>query len=202
VITFSAAEELRAWAASPCVAVFGSYRAREGSDEYLQAAELGARLAARGYTICSGGYEGTMEAVLRGAASQGGKCVGILTRYFDFTGLRANQWVQACVVMQGLIDRIEAFNAVADAFVVLPGSTGTLAELTVTLEVINKSTSPPRPLVCLGDYWRPVIEVVGKEPRPFHPDQFVASLVHLASGVDEVVRYLDGSIGGEKGSTR
>jgi len=181
------------------VAVFGSYRVREWSDEYLQAAELGARLAASGYAICSGGYEGTMEAVLRGAASRGGKCVGILTRYFDFTGLSANPWVQACLVMQGLIDRIEAFNAAADAFVVLPGSTGTLAELAVTLEVINKSTAPPKPLVCLGGYWRPVIEVVGNESRPFLPDQLVASLVHLASDIDEVVRYLDRAIAGAEG---
>jgi hypothetical protein len=72
--------------------------------------------------------------------------------------------------------------------------------LAVTLEVINKSTSPPKPLVCLGGHWRPVIEVVGNEPRPFLPDQLVASLMHLASDIDEVVRYLDGSIRGEEGS--
>src|SRR6266849_930818 len=54
------------------VTIFGGAKCREGDHEYTQAIEVGALLAESGFTICTGGYAGVMEAASRGAHERGG----------------------------------------------------------------------------------------------------------------------------------
>ena len=49
------------------VSVFGGSQPQEGSAAYAEAQDLGRLLAQRGYTVLTGGYMGTMEAVSMGA---------------------------------------------------------------------------------------------------------------------------------------
>ena len=44
------------------VTIFGGSKCREDSVEYKEARELGRLLAEAGFTICTGGYLGVMEA--------------------------------------------------------------------------------------------------------------------------------------------
>ncbi len=44
------------------VTIFGGSRCKQDSPEYKQAVEVGRELASAGYTICTGGYLGVMEA--------------------------------------------------------------------------------------------------------------------------------------------
>ncbi len=46
------------------------------------------------------------------------------------------------------------------AYVILPGSTGTLLELAMCWELMNKKFIPQRPMICLCQYWKPVVEAV------------------------------------------
>jgi len=195
MIELQSSVELKKWAASPVVVVFGSYCAAVESQEYGAAEELGSRLAQNGYVVCSGGYEGIMEAVLKGASYGGGKSIGVLTQYFEFINLQPNRWVQACVVARGLIDRIQLFWELGDAYIVLPGSTGTLAELAVSLEMINKSVTASKLLLCMGAYWKPVVDVIATQVRPFHPGETVESLVQFAETPAELVTLLSEKIG-------
>jgi uncharacterized protein (TIGR00725 family) len=55
------------------VTVFGSSRPRDGDADYEEARLLGRALAESGYSVCSGGYGGVMEAVSRGAKERGGE---------------------------------------------------------------------------------------------------------------------------------
>ncbi len=64
------------------VTIFGGSKCTENSLEYLQAKELGARLAEAGFTICTGGYLGVMEAASRGAREKGGRVFGIVMNQF------------------------------------------------------------------------------------------------------------------------
>ena len=64
------------------VTIFGGSKCREDSPEYLEAKELGARLAEAGFTICTGGYLGIMEAASRGAREKGGRVLGIVMNQF------------------------------------------------------------------------------------------------------------------------
>src|ERR1700683_2635396 len=49
------------------ITVFGSSYPRESDNEYATARQLGAELAKKGFSLCTGGYGGVMEAVSRGA---------------------------------------------------------------------------------------------------------------------------------------
>ena len=64
------------------VTIFGGSRCGENSPEYQQAKELGGRLAEAGFTICTGGYLGVMEAASRGAREKGGRVFGIVMNQF------------------------------------------------------------------------------------------------------------------------
>jgi len=45
-------------------------------------------------------------------------------------------------------------------FVACKGGTGTLVELAVVWEMLNKSVIPAKPFVVLGDFWVPILERV------------------------------------------
>jgi len=51
----------------PIVTIFGGSKCTEVSPEYGKALDLGGKLAEAGFTICTGGYLGIMEAASRGA---------------------------------------------------------------------------------------------------------------------------------------
>src|SRR6185436_3399538 len=44
------------------ITIFGGSKCREGDPEYSQALQVGEMLADAGFTICTGGYSGVMEA--------------------------------------------------------------------------------------------------------------------------------------------
>jgi uncharacterized protein (TIGR00725 family) len=48
------------------ITVYGSSRPKFGEEEYQTAYELGKLLANSGFTVCNGGYGGTMEASAQG----------------------------------------------------------------------------------------------------------------------------------------
>jgi len=64
------------------VTVFGSSRPRETDADYEEARVLGRALAKHGFSVCSGGYGGVMEAVSRGAKEVGGKTYGVTADFF------------------------------------------------------------------------------------------------------------------------
>src|ERR1044072_2622591 len=59
------------------VTIFGGSKCRESDPEYAQAREVGATLAEAGFTICTGGYLGVMEAGPRGGPAKGGRVLGV-----------------------------------------------------------------------------------------------------------------------------
>jgi uncharacterized protein (TIGR00730 family) len=140
------------------VSVFGSSRPRENDSEYVQARELGRALAQRGFAICTGAYGGTMEAVSRGAKEAGGKTYGVTAEFF--AAAKANQWVDVEVRVKTWQERLFEIIRLGDGFVACKGGTGTLAELAVAWEMMNKSVISPKPFVTLGEFWAPILNFV------------------------------------------
>jgi len=122
------------------VTIFGGSRFREGDKEYELACELGGKLAKAGYTVCNGGYGGVMEASARGAKEAGGKTVGVTTGEF---GGPANLWIHEEIRMKKWVKRLFKLIELGDAYVVLDGGTGTLVELFVVWEMLNKKLIHP-----------------------------------------------------------
>lgn len=126
--------------------------------------ELGRLIAEHGWTLCNGGYGGTMEAAARGAISAGGSTIGVTCS--GFGPLRPNRYIRRRIKTRTLFDRLKTLIRTGKAYVVLPGGTGTLVELALVLEHVNKHMfGSTRPLILLGDYWHSVVEASTRE-RP------------------------------------
>ena len=64
------------------ITIFGGSKCGHDTIEYREALELGRKLAEAGFTICTGGYLGVMEAASRGAREAGGRVMGIVMNQF------------------------------------------------------------------------------------------------------------------------
>jgi uncharacterized protein (TIGR00725 family) len=139
------------------ISVFGSSRCTEESGLYRLAHQLGESLALAGFAVASGGYGGVMEAVSRGAAEGGGRVIAVVASAIP---AKPNRWVQQEIVVEIWEDRLHKLIALGEGYVACRGGTGTLVELAVAWEMMNKGLLPRRPLVALGEFWRPVVELV------------------------------------------
>jgi uncharacterized protein (TIGR00725 family) len=171
------------------VTVFGSSRPKEAESDYGDARELGRVLARNGFAVCSGGYAGVMEAVSRGAKEAGGKTYGVTA---DFFPAKINPWIDVEIRMKTWQERLFELIRLADGFVACKGGTGTLVELAVVWEMLNKSVIRGKPFAVLGDFWLPIIERV-REVELGHPapwGEATTRLVHLAANPAEAAVHL------------
>lgn len=171
------------------ITVFGSSRPRESDPHYTLAQELGAQLARRGFAVCSGGYGGVMEAVSRGAKDAGGQTIGITAEFFS---ARANAWIDEVISVKTWQERLFALVERASGYVACPGGTGTLVELAVVWEMLNKRVMPVKPFVIVGEFWQPIIERV-REVETGHKTTWgesVSRLIYFAHDPAGAAEYL------------
>jgi hypothetical protein len=167
------------------VTVFGSSRPAQGSAAYETACELGTALARAGFAVATGGYGGTMEAVSRGAREASGKVIGVTAEVFRSP---ANAWVEEEIRVPSWQDRLFKLVELGAGYVVLPGGTGTLVELAVVWEWINKGLLRVKPLVILGEFWLPVVTAIPAAEMHANP-------IRTARSVEEAVTLLIDSLG-------
>jgi uncharacterized protein (TIGR00730 family) len=176
------------------ITVFGSSRPAETDAGYQEAKELGRRLAEQGFAVCSGGYGGVMEAVSCGAKEVKGKTYGVTAEVF---ARPTNPFVDVEVRMKTWEERLFELIRLADGFVACKGGTGTLVELAVAWEMLNKSLIAGKPLAVLGDFWQPILDRVrevecgpraSSESRVWREAD--ASLVHAAKTPEDAADYL------------
>src|SRR5580704_5636678 len=176
------------------VSVFGSSRPRENDPEYRQARQLGRALAEKGFAVCTGAYGGTMEAVSRGAKEAGGKTYGVTAEFF--LAAKTNEWVDVEIRVKTWQDRLFEIIRLGDGFVACKGGTGTLAELAVTWEMMNKSVMPAKPFVALGEFWVPILKCVREvelaQQNPWAEGQ--AQILRTAATPEEAAEFLWNSL--------
>ena len=146
------------------VTVFGGARVPAGSSLYAQCSQLGRLLAEAGFVVASGGYTGTMEAVLRGAREAGAHTVGYTCATFE-RDFQPNPWVAEERKTRLLSARIQRLAEESDAFVTVHGGLGTLAELALVWNMMLAGELPAKPLVVVGAEWPRVIDVVHAETQ-------------------------------------
>jgi uncharacterized protein (TIGR00730 family) len=174
-------------AAQRTVTVFGSSRPSPATRHYQLAYELGLAIARSGWVLCNGGYGGTMEAAARGAVEAGGHTIGVTCR--AFRRAKPNPYVRQEVPTFDLLSRLNTLIRLGDAYVVLPGGTGTLLELACVCELINKGLlRRTAPVVLLGEHWRPLAQVLTVE----QPDlvERLAFVESPSDAVDLLSRHL------------
>lgn len=170
------------------VTVFGGSRVEPNTDEYLAAQELGRALAQRGLAVVTGGYNGVMEAVSRGAKETGGHVIGVTVELIarNFERL-PNAYLDQEVRTAALLERIDKMVELGAAYVVLPGGAGTLAELGVVWNLALLGALHGKPLVVVGQGWQRVLRTMIDELHTLEADLQFLSLVPDVGAAVEVL---------------
>ncbi len=166
------------------VTIFGGSQCGENSPEYQQAEELGARLAKAGFTICTGGYLGVMEAASRGAREAGGRVFGIVMNQFKS---EPNRYLTDKVASDHFYDRLQNLITRSVGFVALRGGMGTVTEVSLVWNKLQTGVLERRPLVLLGDCWKEVVTAWQKNLVVSDSD---VALLDFAESAEEAARIL------------
>lgn len=167
------------------ITLFGSYKPRPGDAQYQLAEAIGYQLAVAGFDIINGGHEGTMAASAQGAVRGGGDALGVTCGAIREARFGAvNSYVTRVVEAPDLLSRIETMMRRASGYVILPGGTGTLAELGLVWEHVNKGIINQRPIVCVGSWWRATVETVGAA----YPT--ATDALHFADAAEQVIAIM------------
>lgn len=165
------------------ITIFGTSNA-SAADEIFQLAEkIGRILAENGFTIANGGYGGTMLATAQGASEAGGKVIGVTCSAFGRGD--ANQYITDQIHTDSLQQRLDKLLELADAYVVLPGGTGTLLELAQVWELKNKHLAhTQKPVIIVTGFWNDLVEMMA------HIDPDCRNLLEFVQGPEEIVKIL------------
>lgn len=167
------------------VVTFGSSRSVEGDAEWRRAYEVGLEIGRRRLTVVSGGYDGTMGAVSRGAREGGGRVVGITTDVFHER--QPNEFLHEHSSLETYQDRLARLLGEGDAYIAFGGGLGTLSEW-VSAWCLASIGQLRGPLWVFENPWKRVADEVATlaEVRPELPPllRWVRDPRHLGERLD------------------
>ena len=174
------------------IAVFGASRSLEGDPHFEEAVLCGQLLARAGFTVATGGYAGTMEAVSHGARLAGGHVIGV-TAPDVFPGrIGANEHVAEERKAKSIVERMGLLIEEADGAIALWGSLGTATELLVAWNiafVAPFSGGTRMPIVAVGEPW---ISIVPNLEESLGTD---TGIVTVTDSVSKAVQYMATALG-------
>ena len=170
------------------VTVFGSSIPKPGDEEYTTAYNLGKKLAANGLNVCSGGFQGIMDAVSKGATECGGEAVGVT---LDIYNVVASKYLTKQISCHSLTERLKNLIEIGDAYIVLQGGTGTLLELALVWEYMNKNMIDIKPFVCHSTMWKQIVDVMEKQ---IQKENRKTGLLKCFDKIDDCADYIISSL--------
>ena len=178
----------------PCITVFGSARFKEDHPYYIQAREMGKKIAALGFVTMTGGGPGIMEASNKGAHFGGGTSVGLNIElpfeqhYNPYIDRDKNLNFDYFFVRKVM------FVKYSQGFVVMPGGFGTLDEMFEAMTLIQTKKIAKFPIILVGTaFWAGLIDwiktvLVDREKTVSEKD---LDLFKIVDSEDEVLDVLD-----------
>ena len=166
------------------VTVFGSSLPRENEEEYKFAVELGKQLALNSFNVCSGGFQGIMDAISKGATSAGGKAIGVTVDLFNAI---PSKYLTTEIKCNTLFERIDKLITYGDAYIILPGGTGTLVELSLVWEMMNKQLIEIKPIVTIGKMWQNIVNEMETRTKL---EGRTTGLVKCVKSIEDCIMYL------------
>lgn len=145
--------------------VFGSAIAKIDSEEYQLAYNIGKNLAKNHIDVVNGGYFGLMEAVSKGAYEENGHITGVTSKIF--VEGRSNQYITKEIKTDNYWERVKTLLELGDIFIALKGGTGTLVEVALSIEMLNKNFNEK--FIFLHIFWKPIIDHLKSELESFDP---------------------------------
>jgi len=176
------------------VSIFGSARTKSEDPEYIQARDLAAALAERGWMTVTGAGPGIMLAAMEGAGVE--NSIGVSIRLPFESG--ANSIIaddDKHVSMKYFFTRKLMLIKESQAFVCLPGGVGTLDETFELLTLTQTGKGVPVPIVLLdepGDpYWGEVDALMQSLVRRGLVSADDTSLYTITDSCEEACRIID-----------
>ena len=172
------------------ISVFGGSKPKPGEEAYIKALHLGKLLGQAGFTVLTGGYIGTMEAVSRGVAENGGYVVGVTCDEIEsYRPVIPNRWLHEEIKHATLRERIFSLIEECDAALVLPGGIGTLTEIVTMWNLLLTSAISSRPLILVGPEWKVIILDLYKNLGAYIPTS-QRRLIILTPDADSAIALL------------
>lgn len=174
------------------VTVYGGSEPKPGSEAYKEAELLGKALSENNYIAMTGGYMGTMEAVSKGCAEQGGHVIGITCDEIEnWRAVGPNLWVLEERRTGTLKERLKVLVEDCDAAMALPGGVGTLTEVMLLWNQLAISATAVKPLIVIGRGWQQVIEHSLYTELDSYVPQRHRDLLHFSASTDDAVTLLN-----------
>ena len=103
------------------VTVFGSSIPSPGEEEYEVAYQLGKMIGEANLNVCTGGFQGIMDAVSKGCTEFDKEAIGVT---LDIYNVQASKYLTKEIKCHTLFERLTNLLEIGDAFVILQGGTG------------------------------------------------------------------------------
>jgi len=170
------------------ITIFGSSKPAENEEQYITSYNIGKQLAVKGFDVCTGGFNGTMEAASKGAVEGGGQAIGVTVNLW---GGSTNKYITREIKCNSLLERIQKLIELGNGFIVLQGGTGTLLELAVIWEYINKGIMQARPIACYSSLWKKVVSEMNEQMKLEGKN---TELVRTFDTTEEIIDYLQNNL--------
>lgn len=136
------------------VAIFGSRVANKESIDWQNAKYLGRVLSNAGFDIITGAYGGIMEAAFSDC-NDNVKKIGVVIE-----GKTPNKYVTEVYKTKDYFSRLNKLLELADAYIVLPGGTGTFLEFAAVWALKERGVIDNKPLIAIGDMWSEIFQIM------------------------------------------
>lgn len=168
------------------ITAFGSSRIQPDDPRFNDVQLLSQKLARSSWNGLVGGHQGMMAAFSQGLTQGGGHVTGVTLEVFptppDNTLSEEKRAAHFFERMQMLIED-------ANAYLVLPGGLGTLAELAMTWDLLAINVLEQRPLIVYGECWQPLIDEMKAQLVMSVDHGF--ECIHYCRSHDEVLNILN-----------
>jgi hypothetical protein len=170
------------------VTVYGASSPQIDKSYIDTAFALGQELARNGLTVvCGGGKTGLMAAAIEGAASVGGKSIGVIPSFMVERHWNHPQ-VGQLIETDSMHSRKETMASLARAAIALPGGCGTLEELLEIITWRQLGLFQGHVIILnINGYYDPLLAMLQRsiDQHFMNPDH--SSLWHVTTSVEEAV---------------
>lgn len=139
------------------ITAFGSSRITIDDKRFTDVEVLSKKIAQEGWSGLVGGHQGMMAAFSHGIHHGGGEVTGVTLEVFPTP---PNNTLSEEKRAAHFFERMQILIEQADAYLILPGGLGTLAEFAMTWDLLAIRILESRPLIVYGECWLPLIDVM------------------------------------------
>lgn len=183
------------------IAIFCWSRTEPDTPRWVEAEKMGHLAAANGFSVLTGGYSGSMEAVSKGARlARDAAAPASATASIEVTGIvlseifpdrvrEGNQYLTKSRDSTSMLHRIEQLTTMSRYFVILPGTLGTLQELLCiwVQKMLHPSDRASPIIIAFRDPWEKCVRGIAETLQI--PDA-VSELVLFVDTPDEAMNFI------------